>query len=52
MYFRNKEDGDGGDPEPKPIADPPGQLVLAPREPFEATRMLTDWPSLLAEVRS
>lgn len=44
MYFRDKEDGDGGDPEPKPVPDPPGQLTLAPREPFEASRMLTDYP--------
>lgn len=43
MYFRNKEDG-GGDPEPKPIPDPPGQLTLAPREQYEATRMLTAYP--------
>ena len=39
MYFRSEEDG--GDPEPKPIPDPPGQLTLAPREPFERpARML------------
>jgi hypothetical protein len=42
MYFRDEEDG--GDPEPQPIPDPPGQLTLAPREPFEASRMLTDYP--------
>lgn len=44
MYFRNKEDGDGGDPEPQPIPDPPGQATLAPREPLEASRMLTTYP--------
>lgn len=43
MYFRDEDDG--GDPEPKPIPDPPGQLTLAPREPFEATRMLTALPA-------
>ena len=44
MYFRDEEDG-GGDPEPQPIPDPPGQLTLAPREPFEASRMLTTYPT-------
>jgi hypothetical protein len=42
MYFRDEEDG--GDPEPQAIPDPPGQLALAPREPFEASRMLTEFP--------
>lgn len=42
MYFRDEDDG--GDPEPTPIPDPPGQLVLAPREPFEQARMLTGFP--------
>lgn len=44
MYFRDEEDGHGGDPEPHPIPDPPGQLTIAPREPFEASRMLTEYP--------
>lgn len=48
MYFRDKEDGNGGDTEPRPIPDPPGQLTLAPREPYEATRMLTDVPQPVA----
>ena len=51
MLFRDEDEG-GGDPEPKPIPDPPGQLALTPREPYEAARMLTDWPSLVAEVTS
>lgn len=42
MYFRGEEDG--GDPEPQPIPDPPGQLTIGPREPFEASRMLTIYP--------
>jgi hypothetical protein len=44
MYFRDEDDG--GDPEPKPVPDPPGQLTLAPREPYEAARMLTGYPQL------
>jgi hypothetical protein len=44
-YFRDEEDG-GGDGEPKPIPDPPGQLTLVPREPYERpARMLTDYPT-------
>lgn len=39
MYFRSEDDGP--DPEPTPIPDPPGQLTLTPREPFEQARMLT-----------
>lgn len=42
MYFRSEDDGP--DPEPQPITDPPGQLTIAPREPFEASRMLTTYP--------
>lgn len=41
-YFRSEDDGP--DAEPKPIPDPPGQLVMAPREPFEQARMLTEFP--------
>jgi hypothetical protein len=37
MYFRSEDDGP--DPEPCPVPDPPGQLCLMPREPFEGTRM-------------
>jgi hypothetical protein len=44
MYFRNEDQG-GGDGEPKPIPDPPGQLTLVPREPYEQTRMLTTYPT-------
>ncbi|TDB86468.1 hypothetical protein E1264_17880 [Actinomadura sp. KC216] len=42
MYFRDEDDG--GDPEPTPIPDPPGQLTLTPREPHERARMLTSYP--------
>lgn len=42
LYFRSEEDG--GDPEPQPIPDPPGQITLVPREPLEASRMLTTYP--------
>lgn len=39
-------DQDGpGDTEPQPVPDPPDQLVLLPREPYEAVRMLTALPS-------
>lgn len=43
ILFRDEDDGP--DPEPKPIPDPPGQLTLAPREPYEAARMLTTYPT-------
>lgn len=39
IEFRDKDDP--GPTEPTPIPDPPGQELLLPREPFEATRMLT-----------
>lgn len=43
MYFRGEDDGP--DPEPAPIPDPPGQLTLVPREPYEQpARMLTISP--------
>lgn len=38
VMFRHEDDG--GDPEPKPIPDPPGQLTLFPRDGFEGVRML------------
>lgn len=41
-FYRGKDDGP--DPEPTPIPDPPGQLTLVPREPFEQARMLTEFP--------
>jgi hypothetical protein len=38
-YFRSEDNGP--DPEPQPFPDPPGQLTLAPRAPFERpARML------------
>lgn len=37
-YYRHEDDG--GDPEPTPIPNPPGQLALCPREPYEQARML------------
>jgi len=48
-YFRSEDDGP--DPEPTPIPDPPGQLTLLPREPFEQARMLTTYPQPAAAVR-
>lgn len=41
MYWRSEDDGPG-DGEPTPIPDPPGQLTLMPREPYEGIRMLAD----------
>lgn len=38
VEFRDREDP-GPPPEPQPIPDPPGQLTLLPREPYEAVRM-------------
>jgi hypothetical protein len=35
-----RHEDDGGDQEPKPIPDPPGQLTLFARDGFECTRML------------
>lgn len=43
VMFRHEDDG--GDPEPKPIPDPPGQLTLFPRDGFEGVRMLKPVPS-------
>ena len=40
IYFRDRDDPGGREPEPVP--DPPGQLQLWPREPFEGTRMYAD----------
>lgn len=42
VMFRHEDDG--GDPEPKPIPDPPGQLTLFPREGCEGVRMLKPLP--------
>ncbi|MGI5162761.1 hypothetical protein ACQEU3_47145 [Spirillospora sp. CA-253888] len=47
IYFRPEDDG--GDPEPAPVPDPPGQLTLAPRAPFEQARMLTSYPTTHAQ---
>ena len=38
ISYRHEDDGP---PEPVPVPDPPGQLVLGPREPLEGVRMLT-----------
>ncbi|MGW2844410.1 hypothetical protein [Streptomyces sp. NPDC001274] len=40
-----RHENDGPDPEPQPIPDPPGQLSLVPREPYEGHRMLTLLPA-------
>jgi hypothetical protein len=39
-YFRDRDDPGGREPEPVP--DPPGQLALMPREPWEGVRMYAD----------
>ncbi|WP_435109755.1 hypothetical protein [Nocardiopsis synnemataformans] len=36
-----RPEGGGGDTEPRPLPEPPGQIGLFPREPFTGTRMLT-----------
>ena len=43
VMFRHEDEG--GDPEPKPIPDPPGQLTLFPRDGLEGVRMLKPLPS-------
>jgi hypothetical protein len=45
IEFRGEDDGPG--PEPTPIPDPPGQLALFDRAPFEGVRMFAD---VVAEV--
>jgi hypothetical protein len=40
IYFRDRDDPGGYEPEPVP--DPPGQLCLMPREPYEGVRMYED----------
>lgn len=42
VMFRHE--GDGGDPEPRPIPTPPGQGELFPRDGFEGVRMLKALP--------
>ncbi|HLU99158.1 MAG TPA: hypothetical protein VKZ89_20175 [Thermobifida alba] len=45
-YFRDEDGPDGGgDPEPQPIPDPPGQEALLPRTGLEGARILTDHPT-------
>lgn len=39
IEYRHEDDAPG--PEPQPIPDPPGQLALMPRKPWEGVRMLT-----------
>ena len=46
IYFRDRDDPGGREPEPVP--DPPGQLLLLPREPYTGVRMYAD--TKLAEV--
>jgi hypothetical protein len=43
VEFRDEDDP--GPSEPQPVPDPPGQELLLPREPYEATRMLTVEPA-------
>lgn len=51
VMFRHEDDG--GDPEPRPIPDPPGQLTLLPRDGLEGVRMLKPLPEpTRAEVAS
>jgi hypothetical protein len=47
IYFRDRDDPGGREPEPVP--DPPGQLELVPRGEYEGTRMYADTKP--AEVR-
>lgn len=42
VMYRHEDDG--GDPEPKPIPTPPGQLELFGRDGFEGVRMLKPLP--------
>jgi hypothetical protein len=39
-----RDENGGPPPEPTPVPDPPGQLVLVPREQYEGHRMLTTIP--------
>jgi hypothetical protein len=50
IHFRDEDDG--GDPEPTPIPDPPGQLTLAPRDPFERPARMFTPTETPVEVRS
>lgn len=51
VYFRPEDDP--GPDEPTPTPDPPGQLTLCPREPFERpARMFADTRPVDAEVAS
>lgn len=51
VMYRHEDDG--GDPEPRPIPDPPGQLTLFPRDGLEGVRMLKSLPEpVRAEVAS
>lgn len=47
VMFRHEDDG--GDPEPKPVPDPPGQLTLFPREGVEGVRILKPLPESVAQ---
>ena len=40
VYFRDRDDPGGR--EPVPVPDPPGQLELLPRGPYEGVRMYAD----------
>lgn len=42
VMYRHEDEG--GDPEPKPIPDPPGQLTLFPRDGLVGVRMLKSLP--------
>lgn len=42
IMFRDRDDPGGREPEP--IPDPPGQMTLLPREPYEGARMLLTAP--------
>lgn len=49
IEFRDENYGPG--PEPQPIPDPPGQLVIAPREDYQGHRMLTPLATVEAVTR-
>jgi hypothetical protein len=42
INFRSRDDPPGWGREPRPRPDPPGQMTLLPREPYEGVRMYAD----------
>lgn len=52
MCVEYSHEDDGGNPEPKPIPDPPGQLTLFPRDGLEGVRMLKPYSVAQSEAVS